>query len=87
MQYFGLRPEDVFLKRNSRTGLALFCGIVIKIALNVDKRRSLVTGAGSQVTQRADQVRQAAGCCALRCHTAHQAGAVFLSDFGLDGVL
>ena len=32
--------------------------IVIEISLNQDDRRSLVSGAGSQVTQRADQIGQ-----------------------------
>ena len=36
-------------------------GVVVEIALNMDDGGTLITGAGGQVTQGADQVGQAAG--------------------------
>ena len=45
-------------------------GVVVEIALNVDDGGTLVAGAGGQVAQGADQVRQAAGGSALGDHVA-----------------
>ena len=61
-------------------------GVVVEIALNVDDGGTLVAGAGGQVAQGADQVRQAAGGSALGDHVAHQRAAVLSGDAALDGL-
>ena len=40
-------------------------GVVVEIALNVDDGGTLVAGAGGQVAQGTDQIRQAAGGLSL----------------------
>ena len=61
-------------------------GVVVEIALNVDDGGTLVAGAGGQVAQGADQVRQAAGGSALGDHVAHQRAAVLSGNAALDGL-
>ena len=46
--------------------LGVLVGVIVEITLHQNDRSALITGAGGQVAQRADQVRQAAGGSALR---------------------
>ena len=60
-------------------------GIVVEITLDVDDGSTLVTGAGGQVTQGADQVGQAAGGSTLGSHGACQIA--LCPDCALNGSL
>ena len=61
--------------------------VVIEVTLDIDNGSALVTGTGSQVTQRTDQVRQAAGSGARSGHIANQAGTILLLNLGFDSLL
>ena len=62
-------------------------GEVVKIALDVDDGRALVTGAGGEVTERTDKIGETTGSRTLGYHIAHEGGTVLLTDAFLDGIL
>ena len=57
-------------------------GVVVKITLTQNDRRSLLAGAGGQVAEGTDEVGQLAGRRALGCHVADEAAFLRLDALG-----
>ena len=83
----GLRPspppaetEKARPRQGAGRNAALFGGVVIKVALNVDDGGALIAAAAGQVAQRTDEIGQVAGGGALAHHVAHQAAGVLFPD-------